>query len=152
MTILRIALILSLLASPAIADNPLGLKVHHITASVTDIDRAIKWYTEMLGFRLDDRGSRGAMLFAELSIPGFGVAFVQEGARPAAPAPGPAPASAHWQHIVFAVADPERTFNVLKDRGANPRTRAPPGQPIASFLVNDSEGNEIEFVKANPGK
>lgn len=149
--------------TPAAA-NPLNLEVHHITASATDVDRAVKWYQEMLGFKVDRQGARGnGGKFAELSIPGFGVAFVQQGAPPAAAAapaaasgtaaaPAPAvPARNRWIHIVFAVPDPAAAFEALKAKGANPRARTQPGQPITTFLVDDSEGNEIEIVDRNAG-
>jgi catechol 2,3-dioxygenase-like lactoylglutathione lyase family enzyme len=135
------------------AANPLDLQVHHITATATDVDRAVKWYQDMLGFHLDQRSARGNTQIAELSIPGFGVAFVQQGAAaaaadaPTAPAP---PGRNRWVHIVFAVSDPGRTFELLKAKGANPRTRTPAGQAVTTFLVDDSEGNEIEFVQRAP--
>jgi catechol 2,3-dioxygenase-like lactoylglutathione lyase family enzyme len=134
------------------AANPLDLQVHHITATATDVDRAVKWYQDMLGFHLDQRGARGTTQFAELSIPGFGVAFIQQGAAAATAAAVAAPAGRNrWVHIVFAVSDPSRTFELLKTKGANPRTRIPAGQPVTTFLVDDSEGNEIEFVQRPPG-
>src|SRR4051812_2008345 len=66
----------------AAAVNPLQLKAHHVTASVIDLDRAVKWYREMLGFRIVNQGSRqnGAVKFADLAIPGFGIGLVQNGA------------------------------------------------------------------------
>lgn len=134
--------------APAV-DNPLGLVPHHITASATDVDRAAKWYQEMLGFRLDVRGSRnnGAVQFAELSIPGYGVALVQQATSPTAPIPE-GPQRNRWVHPVFAVVDPDATFKILTARGAKPRTRGN-ASPITTFLVDDSEGNEIEIVKSN---
>ena len=163
MKMLCAALIASVLASPVLAqspaptsapDNPLNMKVHHITASATDVDRAVKWYQDVLGFRLDQRASRnnGALQFAELSIPGFGLALVQQGPRPAAdaaaaPAGGaPAATGNRWIHIVFGVADPGKTLELIKARGGMPRVRAAAGAPVTTFLINDSEGNEIEFV------
>ena len=139
--------------APAIVqsgDNPLGLKVHHITASVTDIDRATQWYREVLGFRLTDHGSRqnGAFKYAELQIPGFGVALVQT-RLPAVDVPAGSNVRPSWVHIVFSVDDPERTFRDLKQRGVDVFTRGPAGPgPVSSFLIHDSEGNEIEIVKA----
>lgn len=130
-------------------DNPLGLKPHHITASVVDLDRAVKWYQDMLGFTLVERGSRmnGAMQFAELTLPGFGVGLVKLPAPsppvPAAENPGP-----HWIHIVFSAPDPGSLFTLLKARGAAVTTRDASGGPIHSFLVHDSEGNELEIVTA----
>lgn len=139
-------------AQSPVAANPLRLEVHHITASATDVDRAVKWYQDMLGFRLDQRGARGnGGQFAELSIPGFGVALVQQGvaaaAAPAAAVTHVAPGRNRWIHIVFAVPDPPAAFEQLRGKGANPRTRVQPGQPVTTFLLDDSEGNEIEFVK-----
>jgi catechol 2,3-dioxygenase-like lactoylglutathione lyase family enzyme len=130
--------------------NPLGLKAHHITASVADLDRAVRWYQEMLGFTLKERGSRqnGAFQFAELEIPGFGVALVRTGATTATPAAPVAAGAPAWVHIVFSVPDPARTYATLKERGAKVTTRANPG-PIQTFLVHDSEGNEIEIVAAS---
>jgi catechol 2,3-dioxygenase-like lactoylglutathione lyase family enzyme len=137
--------------SAAAATNPLDLQVHHITATATDVDRAVKWYQDMLGFHLDQRTARGNTQIAELSIPGFGVAFVQQAAAAATAAAPPVPAGRNrWVHIVFAVSDPGRTFELLKAKGANPRTRTPAGQPVVTFLVDDSEGNEIEFVQRAP--
>jgi len=125
---------------------------HHITASVTDVDRAAKWYQEVLGFKLDVRGSRnnGAFQFAELSIPGYGIALVQQSTTPDAPVPA-GPQGNRWVHPVFAVADPDATFKILKERGANPRTRGN-ASPVTTFLVDDSEGNEIEIVKVEPAR
>lgn len=127
--------------------NPLQLKAHHVTASVIDLERAMKWYQEMLGFKVVNQGSRqnGAFKFADLAIPGFGIGLVQNGATAAAPPAGP-PRPA-WVHIVFSVPDPNRAFMLLMERGAAPTTRQNGTGPVATFLVHDSEGNEIEIVR-----
>lgn len=132
--------------------NPLGLKAHHITAAVTDIERAVKWYEEMLGFKVSSRGERqnGAFRFAELEIPGFGVALVQSAALKATPLSQPAGIAPDWIHIVFAVADPDAAYRLLKQRGATVTTRANTAGPVQTFLVYDSEGNEIEIVADAP--
>ena len=132
--------------------NPLGLQARHITAGVIDIDRAVKWYQEILGFKLDQRGTRqnGNFKFAELSIPGFGVALVQMG-NPSPPPAGRVVAPPDWVHIVFTVPDPDATFKLLKSRGADVFLR--PGMstsPVREFLMHDSEGNEIEIFPATP--
>ena len=137
---------------PAVAaepTNPLQLKAHHITAAVADIDRAVIWYEQVLGFRLVERGPRdgGAFQFAELEIPGFGVALVQlAGARPAPAADRPQ--APDWVHIVFAMPDPDAAWRELKARGADVFTRGPATTPITTFLLHDSEGNEVEIVAA----
>jgi catechol 2,3-dioxygenase-like lactoylglutathione lyase family enzyme/cytochrome c551/c552 len=136
----------------ALPENPLQLQAHHATALVQDVDRAARWYQDMLGFTLAERGSRGAgmMQFAELRIPGFGVGLVQLRDAPTSTA-GAAPTAipAGWMHVVFSVPDADRTYHWLQSRGADAYLR--PGQsatPVSAFLVHDSEGNEIEIVTA----
>jgi methylmalonyl-CoA/ethylmalonyl-CoA epimerase len=125
--------------------NPLQLRPHHATAAVADLDRAIRWYQEMLGFTVATRGTRpDGGRSADLEIPGYGVALVQY-PGPAAPAPS---RRSGWVHIVFAVPDPARAYATLKERGADVSTRgtAAPSN-ITTFILHDSEGNEIEIVK-----
>jgi methylmalonyl-CoA/ethylmalonyl-CoA epimerase len=125
--------------------NPLHLKPHHATAAVADLDRAVRWYEQMLGFTVMDRGDRpNGMRFADLVIPGYGIGLVQN--------PGPPPATSStrggWIHIVFSVPDPARAYETLKGRGADVSVRGNPApSPITTFLLHDSEGNEIEIVK-----
>jgi catechol 2,3-dioxygenase-like lactoylglutathione lyase family enzyme len=149
--LLLAALLPGVFAAAQSPDNPLKLKAHHITASVFDLDRSILWYQNTLGFSLSERGSHGPIQFAVLSIPGFDVALVKtadiEGSAP--PAYGTAPS---WIHMVFSVPNPDLAFKLLKSRGANPTSRdGSTGGPIKSFLIHDSEGNEIEIVEdVNP--
>src|ERR1041385_3227608 len=67
-------------AQPA---NPLELKPHHATAAVADLDRAVRWYEQMLGFKVLDRGDRpNGMKFADLELPGYGIGLVQKTGPP----------------------------------------------------------------------
>lgn len=130
----------------AAADNPLRLRAHHITASVADMQRAIQWYQSVLGFELKERGSHGEMQFAVLGIPGFEIALVRDHEQlPTVPTdPSVSP---RWVHMVFSVPDPNKLFHELKGRGAGPYTHGNnTSEPAKSFLLRDSEGNEIEIV------
>jgi catechol 2,3-dioxygenase-like lactoylglutathione lyase family enzyme len=150
LAVLALALCGGVAASARAADssplNPLGLKAHHVTATVSDIERAVRWYREVLGLKVDDQGSRGdsGIKFAELSIPGFGVALIQ------LPGAMTRPRNAgeivpNWMHIVFSVPDVPAAFKLLKSRGADAHTRDD-SPPTINFLLHDSEGNEIEIV------
>jgi catechol 2,3-dioxygenase-like lactoylglutathione lyase family enzyme len=135
--------------SPAAAQstqNPLQLRPDHATASVANIDRAVQWYEEMLGFKVVNRGERpNGMRFADLAIPGFGIGLVQNAATSA---PSASNGRSGWIHIVFSVPDPARAFAALKSRGADVTTRGNPAPAqITTFLLHDSEGNEIEIVQ-----
>jgi catechol 2,3-dioxygenase-like lactoylglutathione lyase family enzyme len=134
----------------ALPDNPLQLRAHHATAAVKDIDRAVRWYRDVLGFTLAERGARngGAMQYAEMKISGYGVGLVQlSGGAEDDGADGAHAGARGWIHLVFAVPDAARTYHLLVERGAKPYLH--PGQesaPVKAFLVRDSEGNEIEIV------
>ncbi len=146
---LSVALCCALLAPAAVAaqssQNPLQLKPHHATAAVADLDRAVRWYQQMLGFTVMDRGDRpNGMRFADLALPGYGIGLVQ---NPGAPAPS-GEARSGWVHIVFSVPDPAAAYQQLKAKGANVTVRGNPSPAqITTFLLHDSEGNEIEIVK-----
>jgi catechol 2,3-dioxygenase-like lactoylglutathione lyase family enzyme len=133
-------------AAEPLARQALALKPHHITAAVVDIERAAKWYQEVLGFKLDQRGSRaeGKFQFAELSLSGFGIALIQLPPGVAKPR-GTEALAPSWVHIVFSVSDLPAAFSLLKSRGADVFTRDN-SAATSSFLLHDSEGNEIEVV------
>lgn len=134
-------------AAAQTAQNPLGLKPDHATAAAADIDRAVRWYQEMLGLRVTNRGERpNGSKFADLEMPGFGIGLVQ---NPGPASPSTTPARSGWIHIVFSVPDVARAYATLKERGADVSTRgnAEPAQ-ITTFLLHDSEGNEIEIVRS----
>ena len=144
-----IVLLIAALCGPAVAqstENPLQLKPDHATASVTNIDRAVRWYEDMLGFKVVNRGDRpNGTRFADLAIPGFGIGLVQNAGAPAPSANG---GRSGWIHIVFSVPDPARAFAMLKSRRADVTTRGNPAPAqITTFLLHDSEGNEIEIVQ-----
>lgn len=132
----------------ALPENPLQLRPDHVTATVKDLDRAVRWYGQMLGFSLIEQGARAnGMRYADLQLAGYGVSLVQ---LPAASAAGAATGSSGWLHPVFNVPDADRAYRQLKGRGADAFLR--PGQsdaPVASFLLHDSEGNELEIVQAS---
>jgi catechol 2,3-dioxygenase-like lactoylglutathione lyase family enzyme len=135
----------------AIADpvNPLHLRAHHITARVADLDRAAIWYQHMLGFKVTNSGKHGDVMFVELAIPGFGIALIKE------PSSGQQPvasniASPRWLHIVFSVPNPDVAYRDLEAKGASLAARRSPNGHIQSFLITDSEGNELEIVEDSP--
>ncbi len=142
-----IGALISLSAASAPPVNPLKLTPHHITASVADLDRATAWYQTMLGFEIRQRGNHGPVKFVELAIPGFGVALVQERATAGQSAKQQTNAP-HWIHIVFAVPDPDAAYRTLRAKGASLTTRDVVNSVIESFLITDSEGNEIEILGA----
>jgi catechol 2,3-dioxygenase-like lactoylglutathione lyase family enzyme len=130
-------------------DNPLHLRPHHITASVSDLDRATAWYQRMLGFTVKSRGKHGDVAFVELAVAGFGIALIH--APTTAGSASERLDAPRWVHIVFTVPDTDATYHALLSKGAAVGTREnPTPNPVRSFLVKDSEGNEIEILGGSP--
>lgn len=127
--------------------NALGLKAHHITARVRDIDAIVAWYTGILDLQLVERGEMmgGRMKYAVLGLPGYSISFVQfdEPGRDAASGPMPIP---HWVHPVFSVADPDATYRLLESRGVRLATHGPKPPVVKVFQLFDCEGNQLEIV------
>jgi catechol 2,3-dioxygenase-like lactoylglutathione lyase family enzyme len=130
--------------SPA---NPPSMKFHHITARVSDIQRVTGWYQEVLGFEVRATGTAldGAMQFAHLHVPGFDVSFVQLTYPALKISPGQ-PVLPSWVHVVFAVADPDSLYRRWKREGLNVSVRGSDAGRVDTFLLFDSEGNELEIV------
>jgi len=113
---------------------------------VLDVDRAIAFYTERLGFRLDQRPgpiiamiSRGD-LHLLLSGPGAsGSRAMPDGRRQE---PG------GWNRIVLYVDNLEATMSALKSGGARFRNEVEVGPGGKQVQIEDPEGNPIELHEA----
>ena len=127
--------------------NPLGLSFHHITARVHEIDRAVNWYRDVLGFQVGSTGTAldGAMKFAHLQIPGFNVSFVQL-SHPALEISAGQAVLPSWVHVVFAVDDPDPLYRQWKQQGLKVSVRRSDAARVDTFLLFDSEDNELEIV------
>jgi catechol 2,3-dioxygenase-like lactoylglutathione lyase family enzyme len=135
------------MSSASMPVNPLGLKFHHITARVRDIARVTAWYRDVLGFEVGSTGValEGAMHFAHLHLPGFHVSFVQL-SHPALEIQSGQPVLPSWVHVVFAVADPDALYRRWKREGRQVSVRGGDAGRVDTFLLFDSEGNELEIV------
>jgi catechol 2,3-dioxygenase-like lactoylglutathione lyase family enzyme len=115
---------------------------------VDDVDAAIPFYTELLGFTVDmhpgpgfARISRGDLqLF--LNRPGAG------GTGQAMP-DGQMPAPGGWNRIQIEVEDLEATVEKLKAAGASFRNEIVVGNGGKQILIEDPSGNPIELFQPN---
>jgi catechol 2,3-dioxygenase-like lactoylglutathione lyase family enzyme len=113
---------------------------------VADVDAAIPFYTELLGFQVDlhpapgfARLSRGALQLL-LNRPGAG------GAGQAMP-DGRMPAPGGWNRIQIEVDDLSVTVAKLKDAGCRFRNEIVVGQGGKQVLVDDPSGNPVELFE-----
>jgi catechol 2,3-dioxygenase-like lactoylglutathione lyase family enzyme len=113
---------------------------------VTDVDAAIAFYTNMLGFKLDihpapgfARMSRGE-LHLLLNRPGAG------GAGQAMPS-GQQPTSGGWNRIQIEIDDLAATVEKLKRGGGRFRNEIVVGNGGKQILIEDPSGNPIELFE-----
>ena len=117
---------------------------------VTDVDAAIAFYTELLGFQLDIHPAPG---FARLSRNSFQFLLNQPGAGGAGQATNEGlPAPGGWNRIQIEVEDLNQMVEALKNVGCHFRSEIIIGNGGKQILVNDPSGNAVElFEPARPG-
>ena len=113
---------------------------------VTDVDAAIPFYTELLGFQVDLRPAPG---FASLSRGALQLLLNRPGAGGAGQAmpDGQMPAPGGWNRIQIEVDDLPATVARLKDAGCRFRNEIVVGQGGKQVLVDDPSGNPVELFE-----
>lgn len=129
------------LAPAAKAPSPIG-SLGYATLFVSDQDRAVEFYTKVLGFDLvGDNPQPGGHRFIAVNPPGQQQFVVLWPGTPgkSSVAKGNLPG-----HLICTVPDIDAAFAALKARGAKTEEHAPVKAPFASFVtVVDPDGNRI---------
>jgi predicted enzyme related to lactoylglutathione lyase len=115
---------------------------------VNDVDAAIKFYTENLGFKLEMHPAPG---FASLSKGNLVLLLNRPGAGGAGQSmpDGQAPTPGGWLRFQIEVDDLESTVAKLKQNGCQFRSDIISGNAGKQILVNDPSGNPIELFEAS---
>ena len=132
------------------ASDPLDLKPHHAAASVGNMDRAIKWYHDKLGFKLILRQHLSPdREIAWLTITGWRIDLLYDKHSVPPPRQKDHMMIQSWGHIVFAVPDVDRAWAILQARGVElPEPVATNEQlHIKTSHFPDSEGNWLEIYQ-----
>jgi catechol 2,3-dioxygenase-like lactoylglutathione lyase family enzyme len=137
----------------------MNLLHHHVGLSVADLDRAKKWYADVLGmtegfaFDLPPFGVRGCFM------EGHGTRVeLFERAGSAGGIGGQDPPAAlltrGYGHIAFATSDLDATFAGIVGRGATPvwDPRPSPEPGVRMAFVADIDGNLIEMIEVTSGR
>jgi catechol 2,3-dioxygenase-like lactoylglutathione lyase family enzyme len=113
---------------------------------VDDVDRAISFYTDILGFKLDLHPAPG---FASLSRGDLQLLLNRPGAGGAGQSmpDGKRPAPGGWNRIQIEVEDLEATVEKLKKAGARFRNAIVTGNGGKQILVEDPAGNPVELFQ-----
>ena len=113
---------------------------------VNDVDAAIRFYAEMLGFKVEMHPAPG---FASLARGNLQLLLNRPGAGGAGQAmpEGERPAPGGWNRIQFEVDDLEATVHKLKGAGARFRNEIVTGNGGKQILIEDPSGNPIELFQ-----
>ena len=115
---------------------------------VNDVDAAIPFYVDMLGFQVDMHPAPG---FASLSKGDLRLLLNRPGAGGAGQAmnDGQVPAPGGWNRFQFEVEDLVATVEKLKIAGCSFRSDIIQGNGGKQILVNDPSGNPVELFQPN---
>ena len=112
---------------------------------VEDVSRALEFYTQRLGFKMD---AKHLPAFAQVSIGGLKLILSGPGASGSRPMPGGVRQQpGGWNRIVLQVADLPSVIGALKNAGLhlrNPMESGPGGKQVQ---LDDPDGNPIELFE-----
>ena len=113
---------------------------------VSDVDAAIPFYTDMLGFELEMHPAPG---FASWSRGDLQLLLDRPGAGGAGQAmrDGQSPAPGGWNRIQIEVEDIEATVRKLRNSGGRFRNDIVTGNGGKQILIEDPSGNPIELFQ-----
>jgi lactoylglutathione lyase len=128
-------------------EKPLVTKLLHTRFRVSDLERTIRFYTDILGLTLasNHTSPRGSKI-AYLKVPGS----EEEIEIAEFPGSGDVVVPPDLVHLAFSVEDLETTLSRLKKLGV-PITDGPTrGRNTTFFFIDAPEGYEIELIAPNP--
>jgi glyoxylase I family protein len=112
---------------------------------VTDVSRSIAFYTQHLGFKLDDQHPPA---FAQVSVGDFKLILSGPGASGSRPMPdGRAQQPGGWNRVLLRVADLSAAIETLKKAGLRFRNEMESGPGGKQIQLEDPDGNPIELFQ-----
>ena len=113
---------------------------------VKDVQRSIAFYTQMLGFNLDQQNLPA---FGQVSISHLKLILSGPGASGSRPMPdGRQQEPGGWNRIVLQVEDLPARIVDLKKKGVNFRNELEVGPGGQQIQLEDPDGNPIELFEA----
>ncbi len=112
---------------------------------VTDVARSIAFYTQHLGFKLDQQHPPA---FAQVSVGDFKLVLSGPGASGSRPMPdGRAQQPGGWNRVMLRVADLSAGIEALKRAGVQFRNEMESGPGGKQIQIEDPDGNPIELFE-----
>jgi glyoxylase I family protein len=123
---------------------------HGVRYQVTDVQRAVAFYTEQLGFTLE---LAQPPAFASVSLDGVQVLLSGPGASGSRPMPnGQRQEPGGWNRIVLKVADLPQCIAALQKAGVHLRNAMETGPGGRQIQLQDPDGNPIELFEPARGR
>jgi len=112
---------------------------------VKDVQRAIAFYTQMLGFNLD---MQNLPAFGQVSIDGLKLILSGPGASGSRPLPdGRQQEPGGWNRVLLRVQDLSGRIAELKEAGLHFRNEVEAGPGGKQIQIEDPDGNPIELFE-----
>jgi glyoxylase I family protein len=112
---------------------------------VTDVQRAIRFYTQTLGFNLD---MQHLPAFGQVSIAGLKLILSGPGASGSRPMPnGRLQEPGEWNRLLLQVHDLPARIAELKQKGLRFRNEMETGPGGRQIQIEDPDGNSLELFE-----
>src|SRR6266478_3369192 len=112
---------------------------------VKDVSRSIEFYTQRLGFKLDQKNLPA---FGQVSIGNFKLILSGPGASGSRPMPdGRKQEPGGWNRVILQVADLPARIEALKKAGLHFRNEMEVGPGGKQIQLEDPDGNPIELFE-----
>jgi glyoxylase I family protein len=119
--------------------------VHGIRYQVKDVARAVAFYTQQLGFKLEHQQLPA---FANVSLGDTQILLSGPGASGSRPMPdGKTQEPGGWTRVVLKVVDLPACINALKQAGVHFRNEMESGPAGRQIQIEDPDGNPIELFE-----
>jgi glyoxylase I family protein len=127
------------------AQHPFVKNVHGVRYQVTDVARAVTFYTQHLGFTLEHQQPPA---FANVSLGDVSILLSGPGASGSRPMPnGQRQEPGGWNRVVLKVKDLPGCIAELKNAGVRFRNDMETGPGGRQIQVEDPDGNPIELFE-----
>jgi glyoxylase I family protein len=125
-----------------------SFRVHGVRYQTRDVNRAVEFYTQQLGFELKHQQGTA---FASVSCGGTDVLLSGPGSSGARALPdGQQQEPGGWNRLVLAVSDLASVVAAMKARGLRFRSDLVVGPGGQQIQLLDPDGNPIELFEPGP--
>src|SRR5688572_11518010 len=126
-------------------DTQSVISVHGVRYQVKDVARAVSFYTDHLGFKLEHQQLPA---FASVSLGGFILLLSGPGASGSRPMPGgESQEPGGWNRVVLRVTDLAARIDALKKVGVRFRNQMEVGPGGRQIQLEDADGNPTELFE-----